>query len=356
VTRRVVLATTALSEGGVWRHVFDLAQGLADRGRAVTVALDPAARSPRARAAELDIPTCPLGAIPRGGSILHVHLANTFDRRAAGLVLRHRRHGPVVMTEHLPRTNASDPTLLPGGRTPGAAAVKDLLKRAEYRIADHVIAVGGSSAAFMARWAPQPDRVSVVRNGLPPDRHHALPFPPPDDLHLVAIGTLNVQKAPDVLAAALERTRTPWRATFIGEGPQRADVEAHGDLVASGRVRLAGWQDAPAATVATASLVCMPSRWESFPYAALEAGLWGRALLGTAVDGLDEIVEPGVTGELVPPDDAAALAAALDRLGEDPAALREMGARARARVSARYTLEGMLEGTSHVYDRVAARQ
>jgi glycosyltransferase involved in cell wall biosynthesis len=344
---QVVLATTARSRGGVLRHVLDLARGLAAAGRPVAVALDGAADGPRADASAAGVEVRSLERIPAG--VLHVHLANTFDARATTLMLRHRRRGPVVLTEHLPRTNASDPSLLPGGRTPGAAAAKDLFKLAQYRTADHVIAVGASSAAFMRRWRPR--AISIVRNGLAPESQPVLP--PAGDLHLVTIGTLNVQKGHDVLIDALRRARSPWRATFVGEGPQRAALEAMAAEVGADRVRFAGWQDEPATTVATASLVCMPSRWESFPYAALEAGLWGRALLATAVDGPDEIVDPGVTGILVPPEDSAALADALDRLAGDPPALADMGARARERVSAHYRLDAMIRQTAEVYDRVA---
>jgi glycosyltransferase involved in cell wall biosynthesis len=350
----VVLATTARTPGGVWRHVLDLAQGLAARGRGVIVGLDRDAGALHAEASGAGLRVCVLHDMPRDGALLHIHLANTFDTGAVRLIAAHRRHGPVVLTEHLPRTNASDRSLLPGPRTPGAAAAKDLFKLAQYRMVDHVIAVGASSAAFMQRWRPPRGRVSVVRNGVSAERYPRLPLPPEGAPHLVIIGTLNVQRGPDVLADALVRTANPWRATFLGEGPQRADVEARVASIAAGRVVLAGWQDAPAATVATAHLVCMPSRWESFPYAALEAGLWGRALLATAVDGPDEIVEPGVTGLLVPPEDPAALAQALDRLAAQPTLLAEMGARARERIEARYTVDAMVDGTDDVYDRVVS--
>jgi glycosyltransferase involved in cell wall biosynthesis len=344
----VVLATTATIPGGVWRHVRDLAAGLTARGQAVNVALDRGALKLRADAAAAGLAVGDLNVVPRG-ALLHVHLADTFDRRATRLLLRHHRRGPVVVTEHLPRTNASDPTLLPGGRTPGAGVGKALFKRAQYAATDHVIAVSRSSAEFLQRqWRLPARRVAIVRNGLDPQDYPALP--PGDDRQLATLGTLNVQKGHDVLLLALQRVRLPWKATFLGDGPQRAQLVALG-----GRdVVFAGWQAVPATTVATAALVCMPSRWEAFPYAALEAGLWGRPLLAAAVDGPDEIVVPEVTGVLVPPEDPDALAAALDRLAENRARLHDMGARAREHVSTRYTLDAMVQETAEVYARVTA--
>ena len=347
-----MLATTALVPGGVWRHVRDLAEGLPAVGWQATIALDTRAHALRAEATAAGLEVGDLGAVP-AGALLHVHLADTFDREATAVMRRHRRAGPVVLTEHLPRTNASDASLLPGDRrTPGAGVAKTLFKRLQYAAADRVVAVGVSSGAFIARrWRLPASRIAVVHNGLPPERH--APLPPAEGRRLVVIGTLNVQKGQDVLIEALRRARTPWQATLVGEGPQRLEYER---LAAGLPVRFAGWQDDPAAVVTGCSLVCMPSRWESFPYAALEAGLWARPLLAARVDGPDEIVEDGVTGVLVPPEDPTPLAAALDRLAEDSDGLGAMGARARERVATRYTLRAMLRETAEVYAHVTSER
>jgi glycosyltransferase involved in cell wall biosynthesis len=355
VSERIVLATTAVTAGGVWRHVRDLAEGLSARGARISIALEPAAQALSEEAARASLAVTTLDEEMPKDSLLHVHLADTFDRRATMVIQRHRRRGPVVVTEHLPRTNASDPSLLPGGRTPGAATAKALLKRVQYSAVDQVIAVGGSSAEFLRRKWRLPDRkISVVRNGVDAAGYPELPRAPDDMRSLVTLGTLNVQKGHDVLLDALERTRHDWRATLVGEGPQRPNLERRAASLSRGEVRLAGWQDDPTPVVARCELVCMPSRWESFPYAALEAGLWGRPLLATAVDGPDEIVEHGMTGLLTPPEDPVALAAALDRLAESPAEMTDMGVRARQHVRTRYTLDGMVAATAEVYAKAAA--
>jgi len=148
---RVVLASSALIEGGVWRHIEDLATALTEAGHEVTIALPPAAEAPRARAGRLGVPVAPLDrAIGSRASILHVHLHDTFDRRLAAAVLVRRAIGPTVITEHLPRSNASDESLLPGPRTPFARLAKTAFKRAQFACADAVIAVSPSSATFLA--------------------------------------------------------------------------------------------------------------------------------------------------------------------------------------------------------------
>ena len=146
----VVLATTAVTGAacGVMSAISPRgSQRSADRSASLwTATLMTCAKTRRASTS-----SCDTGAGVPTGSLLHVHLADTFDRRATALIHRHRRRGPVVITEHLPRTNASDPSLLPGGRTPGAATAKALMKRVQYSAVDQVIAVGGSSAGFLRR-------------------------------------------------------------------------------------------------------------------------------------------------------------------------------------------------------------
>ena len=76
----------------------------------------------------------------------------------------------------------------------------------------------------------------------------------------------------------------------------------------------------------------------------------GRAVVASAVDGLDELVEHGRTGFLVPPGDPLALAEALDALARDPRVAREFGVAGRARVLEVGSLYSMvLDGTVAVY-------
>jgi glycosyltransferase involved in cell wall biosynthesis len=323
----------------------------------VCFALEEQAEPLRADARASDFVVLPLGdPDPRRGALLHVHLSDTFDRRATAVMRRHHRTGPVVATEHLPRTNASDRSLLPDDpRTPGAGLVKASLKRRQYAAADVVIAVSSSSAAFIRRaWRVGEDKLAVVPNGLDASRYPVLPPAVDGDLHVVTIGTLSIQKGHDLLIEAMRRSRSQWRASLIGEGHHRAAYEELATRPPPVAATFTGWQPDPAAVVATASLVCVPSRWESFCYVAVEAGLWGRPVLATAVDGPDEIVLPGETGLLVPPEDPGALASALDELASDPVRMRDMAARARAHVSAMYTVDRMVERTADAYRRALA--
>ena len=137
--------------------------------------------------------------------------------------------------------------------------------------------------------------------------------------------------------------------TIVGDGSGRVRLEKQAGAVARGRVAFAGWRTDVAELLAESDCVCLPSRWESCPYAALEAMAAGRALVASAVDGLDELVEHGRTGLLVPPDDPLALAEALDALARDPGVSRQFGLAGRERVLEVGSLDRMIDGTVAVY-------
>jgi Glycosyl transferases group 1 len=84
--------------------------------------------------------------------------------------------------------------------------------------------------------------------------------------------------------------------------------------------------------LAAADVVVLPSRWpENEPVVLLEAIAAGRAQLATDIGGIPQLVQPGVTGELVPPANAAALAAAMAAYIQDPGQARRQGEASRAR-------------------------
>ena len=84
--------------------------------------------------------------------------------------------------------------------------------------------------------------------------------------------------------------------------------------------------------------MCLPSYREGLPKVLLEAAACGKPIVATDVPGCREVVEPGMTGLLVPSHDAAALAEALRTLLADTALRDRMGQEARRRVAARFSL------------------
>jgi len=144
----------------------------------------------------------------------------------------------------------------------------------------------------------------------------------------------------------------PWQMPGKPErwGLQPASVESQG-LIWLGHVpwqKLADWYRA-------ATVFVMPSYYETFGIACLEAMAFGLPIVATTAGGLPEVVEDGVTGLLVPPGDAHALAAAIMRLLRDGNLRRRLGQAGRARVLREFTVDCVLERTVAVYRDVAAK-
>lgn len=323
----------------------------------MTVALLPAAVELQDACEEVGLSWQPLlRAAASPHDMWHLHLHDTYDRRGLLALALRRRFGPAVITEHLPRNHASDERLeLQNPRTPGAGTAKTLFKRLEFSQVRRVIVVSRGSEAFVAeRYGLSPERMSVVYNGIDASAIAASAPPLGARTRIVSVGALGRQKGHDVLLEAAARAGTDWELTIVGDGSQGDSLRRRAAELPPGRVRFAGWVDDPERQVAEADVVCMPSRWEAFPYAALEAGALARPVVASRVDGLEEIVVDGETGLLVSPDRPEELAAALDRLALDPELIRRLGAGGRERVERYYGLEKMFSAIMDVYAQALA--
>ncbi len=353
--RAVVLATTAAIRGGVWRNLEDLALELRERGVPVSVALRSGAADLHAAAHRHELPVLRFDAgLRRRDCVWHGHLHDTYDRRLWLATLARRAIGPVVLTEHLPHTNASDPHLQPGPRSPLAGPAKTVFKRVQLGAADAVIVPSPSSARFLAERYGPAGRVAVVAHGLRAAPARERPPRRPGPMRVLASGSVIVQKGHDVLLEASARAGGSWTAEVIGTGSERQRLAE----LARARglpVRFSGWCEDVAAALADADVACLPSRWESAGYAALEAMRAGLPVVASDVDGLRELVEHGRSGLLVPPEDPVALAGALSRLAADPDLCARLAAGARRRAE-RFTSADMAAATLTVYaDAVAER-
>ncbi len=139
-------------------------------------------------------------------------------------------------------------------------------------------------------------------------------------------------------------------AWIAGDGPERPALEALADALGiADRVRFAGRRDDVPDLLAAADVFVMPSRSEGLGIAALEAMAAGLPVVASAVGGLGEAVVDGRTGLLVPPDDPAALAAALGRLVDDGALRARLGAAGPGRVDEGFRPEQMVAAYEDLY-------
>ncbi|KUF10168.1 glycosyltransferase [Pseudoponticoccus marisrubri] len=179
------------------------------------------------------------------------------------------------------------------------------------------------------------DRFHIVHCAVNPDRYAAADHA---GRHIVFVGRLAGVKGVPVLLEAL-RALDPdgLRLTVIGDGPDRATLEAQ---AAGLPVDFLGYrsQSEVAEILATADLFVLPSFAEGVPVVLMEAMAAQVPVVTTRIAGIPELVEHDVSGLLVPPGHATALAEALDALLADPERRRRMGAAGRAKVQADFNL------------------
>ncbi len=184
---------------------------------------------------------------------------------------------------------ANMPSLsLPGGPRPG---LMRWLYRRYYPRADAVICTSHMMMAEMS------GTIGVARTRL-----HLLPNPvdapalraeigalAADDenvVRFIAAGRLTRQKGFDRLIEAFANLPGECRLTILGEGPERAALQARCDnLGLAERIHMPGFADKPWPHYAAADAFLMPSRWEGMPNAALEALASGTPVIATAESG-----------------------------------------------------------------------
>lgn len=184
--------------------------------------------------------------------------------------------------------------------------------------------------------------VSVIANGVDTEFWHPAPRHQPTtgctEGLIVAVGRLERVKGFDLLIDALARLNasgTEARLTLIGEGSERAALEQQARAMqVAQRVEFAGRlpREAVRARLHDADVFVLSSRSEGTPLALLEAMATGTACVAASVGGVP--ASAGTAARLVPPNDPAALDAAIAELLADPQARNEIAKAARDRALA----------------------
>ncbi len=141
--------------------------------------------------------------------------------------------------------------------------------------------------------------------------------------------------------AELRRRQLDVRATIVGDGPARRDLEAVVDhLMLREHVRFVGsvGQDDVRGLYGGADIFCLPSFAEGVPVVAMEAMAVELPVVTTRIMGIPELIDEGVDGVLVPPGRADALIEALEELVRSPDKRRRIGRAARLKVKAEYDI------------------
>jgi glycosyltransferase involved in cell wall biosynthesis len=316
-----------------------------------------------------------------------VAAAGTVVTGAAGLRRIVRRVRPALLHANSIRTG-----LLAGAATLGLpvplvvhardhlppGGVSQAVRRVLHLRAALILGVSRDTLAEFQVGGPGRARYAVLHDGVDPAR-----FAPPVVVGAIAhlrtalgvdqaypllgvVGQLTPWKGQDDAIRALARLLPRYPTAhllIVGEakftdpsarydtGRYRRDLEAlAADLGVAGRVLFTGERADIPAIMAALDLLLVPSWSEPFGIVMIEAMAAGTPVVATRGGGPADVITSGCDGVLGPPRDPDALAAAVATLLADPAALRVMGARARARVVSSFTVARQARRVERLYD------
>jgi sugar transferase (PEP-CTERM/EpsH1 system associated) len=240
-----------------------------------------------------------------------------------------------------------------------------------YRLADALVAVSQDVRdGFLSTYRFPPERMRLILNGTDTDRFRPLDGDREEPRHRLLgitgqplLGTvcrLVEMKGirPLLDAVSRIRERLPGVAlAIVGDGPARAAFEAHARrLGVNEHVRFLGNRSDMEAVYPLFDIFVLPSYSEGISLTLLEAGSCALPVIATAVGGNPEIITDGVTGRLVPPRNAEALAEAVLAYWQAMDAARSMGRAARQSICERFSLDRMAREYVGLYSELCARK
>jgi len=210
--------------------------------------------------------------------------------------------------------------------------------------------------------------ISLVYNGVDLQRYnHQQPCCTlHEDYHIDAeapivgvVARLEAEKGHRTLLAAwplvLAAVPNAW-LLVVGEGSEQDSLEAQADILGiSGRVVFTGRREDVPAVTAALDVSVLPSYRETQGLSVLEAMALSRPVVASAVGGIPEMIEDGISGLLVPPHDCEALATAIVRLLTDHPLADTIARRGHDLVHERFCVELMVKAVSDLYDEAALR-
>jgi colanic acid/amylovoran biosynthesis glycosyltransferase len=217
--------------------------------------------------------------------------------------------------------------------------------REKIRDAAFVVAISEFTRSQLYRWADYSDwsKIHVVRVGVSSMFLERGPAPVPAIPRLVNIGRIVEQKGQAILIEAAARLLDQgheFELVIVGDGPMRSEMERLiSQFGLQDRIRITGYlsnQGVLEELLAARALV-LPSFAEGLPGVFFEAMALGRPVISTYIAGNPELVEPGITGWLVPAGAVEPLVEAMaEALTADPAELEQMGRAGAARIAERH--------------------
>ncbi|MDO8755671.1 MAG: glycosyltransferase family 4 protein, partial [Anaerolineales bacterium] len=224
-----------------------------------------------------------------------------------------------------------------------------------YGIIQALIASSSRTRQNAIQRGVQPERIKVIFNAITPfdlgsvnrnSIRQKLSLQE-DDIFLLSVGRLVYEKGHEFLVKAMSSVvQSPQNivAGICGAGPLYNSLQ--GEIVSLSleeKVMLLGQWENLLELLASADIFVLPSRWEGLPMALLEAMMAGLPVVATRVEGVEEVVEDGVHGLLVPPENPVELAKAILQLSNAPELRRRMGEAAKQHILNSFTTDHMCQ-------------
>jgi glycosyltransferase involved in cell wall biosynthesis len=287
----------------------------------------------------------------RSADVLHLHHLTPLHEAAA------RVAPDVPVVGHLHGTELL--MLEEGDRWSHAAAWRERMRRWAARCERLLVLTPTQIARAVDLLGIDPRRCVVVPNGFDPEIFHPREREPSGRPVFVTVSRFTAVKRLPLLIEAFAPLADEAELMVVGGHPGEVEGEHPADAIArtgARNVTLAGWHphEALADFYAAADAVVLASVREQFGQVLVEGMACGLPAIAVNAYGPAAIVEHGVTGWLVPPDDRAALTEAMRLAIDQPEDRRARGEHARAAVAERYAWPALAERVAEVYASVAA--
>ncbi len=367
--RRILHVIAPDAMGGAERVVHDSAVGQRARGMSVSVLalLDPSGPDPwlvtALRSQRVPILTC---RAPARGYLTEIRsIRRSVLETGAEIVHCHAYRGQVLgrlAVIGLPAATVATEHGIIGGDWKNR--LYEWLELRALRRFDAVIAVSAQLKDLLERTGVNGDALHLVQNA-------CLPLPlvsrseararlgvAPSAVTVGWIGRMTHEKGPDVFVEAFARLeQRDTEAVMIGDGPEREHLQATCNRLGLGeRIHFAGSVPDAGELLAAFDTVVLSSRTEGLPISLLEAMAAGVPVVATTVGEIPAATADGRHATLVPPEDPAALATAIDRSVSDPVGAREAARAASQWVETRFGIDAWLDRISDTYEHAIERR
>ena len=285
--------------------------------------------------------------------ILHAHLAYA---SIWGALVARRHHIPFVASLHVPPVSGGDLR---------ESVRQRLMIALLNRYASRVVVVSESLRdEWSSRTSLDPAKISVIHNGIEmteaPRQGDAIRRElgiGSDHPVVTTVAVLRPGKGIDILLEAAVRViRTLPDAVFVvvGDGPMREQWRRlSDDLGIAASIRWTGFRRDVPAILDASDLFALPTLADAFPTVVLEAFAAGVPVVASDVGGIPEIVEDGLTGQLIPAGDPAALAEAITTVLQDDAWRTRAAGAARQRVERDFSTRAWFSRLDELYASVS---